>query len=136
MAAAIALAALVFVAARPGRSRGGPRVCWMGSAQVVLFGLLEATEQLGGGHSAVSVLSDPSFRWGVVGQLVSATVLVALVWLARVSGAQVRALVSRRPALGKASCRWTWGGLRTLVCCAVWVSAVSERGPPGHLAPA
>lgn len=106
----------------------------MVSAQAGLFGLLEATEQVRAGQRAFSVFADSSFRWGVAAQLVCAAVLLAVVWLARFSGERVRALVSRRRPWPTVARRKTWAALTAVVALAVWVAAVSERGPPRPLA--
>lgn len=144
VAAGLTAAALAAVAvARPtptpttGRGRGRPRVSWLVAGQVLAFGLLEAAEHLGSGHGALSFVADPSFRWGVAAQLVSAALLIAAAGLARTSGQRVRALLARRPVARRRAVRRSWPALRAEVRrpSSSW-SAVSERGPPRLLAPA
>ena len=65
-------------------------------AQVGLFGALEAAEHLHAGHDVHGLAAEPSFRWGVGAQLVSAGLLLLATRLARASGTAVRTRLARR----------------------------------------
>ena len=127
-------AGLALVRSR-GHRRGGPLPS-MACAQVVLFCALEAAEHVRAGHGAASLVGDPSFRWGVAAQLVTAGVLLAAARLARASGDCVRALLLRSRGPRHAARRRPPCRLRTVVPRLAVTTSVRERGPPGAPAPA
>lgn len=134
-AAALAATALGCLAMlRPVSRRDGPRLGSLVSAQVALFALVEAGEHVLGGHGATSFVKDPSFRWGVLAQLVSAAVLIGAARMARATGERVRALLARRPRSLSLTSRQPLRPVRVVVGRRRSGSSVTERGPPRLLA--
>lgn len=127
-ATAAALACVALVRSRPGRER--VPLCPLVAAQVGLFAVVEAGEHALTGHGAASVVTDPSFRWGVLAQLLSGAVLVLACRVARVSGDRVRALLARRRVLPPPRCHRAWGRIGVAEPRVEQGSAVSGRGPP------
>lgn len=127
-ASAAAVAAMAVAGAEGGRLR--PRTRTMVGAQVVLFGLLEAVEHLHAGHHLHSLAADPSFRWGLAAQLVSAGLLVLVAGLARASGQLVRECRARRQVVPRSTPRPRWHHVDPSLPSARAASSVSERGPP------
>ena len=137
VAGVVATVVLVLVAARPREGGAGPRLGWVAGGQMAAFSALEVAEHVVGGHGAVELLTSPSFRWGLLAQVVTASALVAAAKVSRASGERVRALLSARKRLGGATRRSSWprsgGASHDSIILA---SPASERGPPRRLVPA
>lgn len=113
-----------------GRGRRCPRTSTLALAQVGLFCVLEAGEHVHAGHHVDSLAADPSFRWGLAAQLVSAGLLVLVARLARASGELVRECLARRRVVPRPLRGLRWRHLDPSLPSAGSASSVSERGPP------
>jgi hypothetical protein len=135
-AAAAVLVLGCVAAARDGLGRR-PRMAALAAAQSGLFLVLEGVESVAAGHSPAHLLAEPSLRWGLAAQLVTAAVLVLATVVARSSGERVRALLSGspRPPAGRPALVLRPGAAVRPSLFAL--SPATERGPPAvHLVPA
>ena len=137
LAVALAVAALAWVAVsgRGGRTRAS--LTLLASGQLASFVVLEAAEQLVGGHGVGHLPGDPSFRWGLAAQVVAAAVLVLAVGVARATGERVRAVMtSGKPSVTIGATPPPFRPIATPALRSLTVAtAVSERGPPRLLVP-
>ena len=116
-----------------GRPRG-PRLSQVAGAQAVVFVVQETIEHVVHGHGLADLLASPSFRWGMVAQVVTAAALVIAASLARYTGQRLRTLVrysagciaARSPAPRPQAVPVGHGELLGF--------SASERGPPSFLA--
>ncbi len=132
-----ATAALVLVAARPGEGRTRFSLVWLAGGQMAVFLGLEMAEQVADGHGPVGLLWSPSFRWGLVAQVLTATMLVVAARLSRASGERVRALLSSRASLVGPRRGSSWPRSPSAFHNSIILaSPASERGPPRDLVPA
>ena len=122
--------------ARPGREPRPVRLASLVTAQVVLFGVVEAGEHLVAGHGPVSIVVSPSFRWGVLAQLLSGAVLVLAARLARASGVRVRSILARRRPRPPAPVRSAPSPRAAVLPRSPGASSVKVRAPPRRLASA
>ena len=137
VAGVVATVVLVLVAARPRGGSAGPRLRWVAAGQMAAFSALEVAEHVVAGHGAAGLLTSPSFRWGLLAQVLTATALVAAANASRASGERVRALLSARRRVGGAAPRLPWPRSgRASQDSVILASPASERGPPRRLVPA
>ena len=136
LAVALAVAALVWVAVsgRGGRTRAS--LTLLAGGQLASFVVLEAAEQLVGGHGVGHLPGDPSFRWGLAAQVVAAGALVLALSAARATGERVRAVMAGKPSIAIGATPPPFRPRATPSLRSLTVAtAVSERGPPSLLVP-
>ena len=137
LAGVAASAALVLVAARPCEGRTRFSLVWLAGGQMAVFLGLEIAEQVATGNGAVGLLWSPSFRWGLVAQVLTATMLVVAARLSLASGERVRALLSSRASLVEPERGSSWPRTPSAFHNSIILaSPASERGPPCDFVPA
>lgn len=135
-ASILALATLAWLGVGGRRLANRLPLAWVVAGQATLFVALEAAEHLVRGQALHHVLTEPALRWGLLAQVATAAVLIAVAASARASGERIRALLSRRshrtaqPAVSAVSANPV--AIRSLV----FASPASERGPPELVAAA
>ena len=104
------------------------------ACQPALFVIQEWVEHLTAGHSVAQAAASSAVRWGLLLQLVTAALLIALSHLARATGRILGARAGRAFRRPPVSTAWPGEGER-------WTSApalgwTSPRGPPASFVPA
>lgn len=113
-----------------------PRLSPVIAVQGVVFFGQESVEHLVQGHGLSHLLASPTLRWGLVAQVITATVLIVASCFALATGRRLRTLLGRLSTRARPRPWVPRPAMAAALSDAVTGSPASERGPPPFFVPA